>query len=173
MQAFFIVVVLVMGAPAAVAADPFRDLNLIRPTRQKQALDFSVAGLHGERLALRAFRGKVVFLNFWATWCPPCKEEMPSMERLYRRYKDRGLTMLAISIDSVSGAHGVADFVKTHGLTFLIGLDPKFEVADGYGVRVLPSTLLIDRDGNTAAIALGPRDWGGTAAQVVIESLLR
>ena len=173
MRAFFIVIVLVLAGPAAVSADPFRDLDLIRPTRQKQALDFSVAGLHGERLALRAFRGKVVFLNFWATWCPPCKEEMPSMERLYRRYKARGLTMLAISIDSDGGARGVADFVRKHGLTFLIGLDPKFEVADRYGIRALPSTFLIDRDGNTAAIALGPRDWDGTAAQAVIESLLR
>ena len=172
MRAFFIVIALAVIAPGTVSADPFRDLDLIRPSRQKQALDFSVAGLHGERLQLRAFRGQVVFLNFWATWCPPCKEEMPSMERLYRRYKDRGLTMLAISIDS-DGARGVADFVKTHGLTFLIGLDPKLEVADGYGVRVLPSTLLIDRGGNTAAIALGPRDWSGTAAQAVIESLLR
>lgn len=94
------------------------------------------------------------------------------MERLYRRYKDRGLTMLAISIDS-DGARGVADFVKTHGLTFLIGLDSKLKVANGYGIRALPSTFLIDRGGSTAAIALGPRDWDGTAAQAVIETLLR
>ena len=164
--------VLVLATPGVALTDPFRDLDLIRPSRQQQAPDFSVAGLHGEPLALRAFRGQVVFLNFWATWCPPCKEEMPSMERLHRRYKDRGLTMLAISIDS-DGARGVGDFVQKHGLTFLIGLDPKLEVANAYGIRALPSTFLIDRDGNTSAIALGPRDWDGTVAYAAIESLLR
>jgi peroxiredoxin len=170
---FFIVMVLVLATRGVGSADPFRELDLIRPSRQQQAPDFSVASLHGEPLALRTFRGKIVFLNFWATWCPLCKEEMPSMERLlYLRYKDRGLTMLAISIDS-DGARGVADFVKKHGLTFLIGLDPKLEVANGYGIRALPSTFLIDRDGNTSGIALGPRDWDGTGAHAVIESLLR
>jgi len=172
LRAFFIVMVLLLATPGAGWADPFRELDLIRPSHQKQAPDFTVAGLHGEPFVLRAFRGKVVFLNFWATWCPPCKEEMPSMERLYLRYKDRGLTMLAISIDSDS-ARGVADFVQKHRLTFLIGLDPNLEVANGYGIRALPSTFLIDRDGNTSAIALGPRDWDGTVAHAVIEALLR
>jgi peroxiredoxin len=171
-RAFVVIVALVIAAPAAVSADPFRDLDLIRPSREKQAPEFSVAGLRGERLALGALRGKVVFLNFWATWCPPCKEEMPSMERLYRRYRDRGLTMLAISIDSDNGRR-VADFVKRLGLTFLIGLDPKLEVANTYAVRALPSTFLIDRNGKTSAIALGPRDWDGTAAHAVVESLLK
>lgn len=95
------------------------------------------------------------------------------MERLHRRYRERGLTMLAISIDSAGDARAVADFVKAHGLTFLIGLDPNLEVADPYGVRVLPSTLLIDRAGNTVAIALGPRAWDAPAAHAVIESLLK
>ena len=94
------------------------------------------------------------------------------MERLYRRYNERGLTILAVSLDS-DGTRGVAEFVKALGLTFPIGLDPKLEVANRYGVRALPSTFLIDHDGNTAAVALGPRDWDGTAAHAVIESLLR
>jgi peroxiredoxin len=172
-SALVIAIVLALAAPAVASADPFRDLDLVRPGQRKPAPDFSVAGLGGGRLALRAFRGTVVFLNFWATWCPPCKTEMPSMERLHRRYRERGLTMLAISIDSAGDARAVADFVKAHGLTFLIGLDPNLEVADPYGVRVLPSTLLIDRAGNTVAIALGPRAWDAPAAHAVIESLLK
>lgn len=94
------------------------------------------------------------------------------MERLHGRYKDRGLTIVAVSIDT-DGARAVAKFVKALGLTFLIGLDPKLAVANQYGVRALPSTFLIDENGNIAAMALGPRDWDGTAAHAVIESLLR
>jgi peroxiredoxin len=159
--------------PASVgAADAFRALDLIRPSRAKAAPEFTLSGLGGERITLRELKGKVVFLNFWATWCPPCKEEMPSMERLYRRYKERGFTILAVSIDA-GGERAVRDFVKAHGLTFLIGLDPKLEVANLYTVRALPSTFVIDRSGNTAAVALGPRDWDGAAAHAVIESLLK
>lgn len=112
-----------------------------------------------------------MFLNFWATWCLPCRDEMPSMERLHRRYKDRGLSIVAISVDS-AGADVVGKFAKSLGLSFSIGLDPKLEVANGYGVRVLPSTFLVDRNGNTTAMALGPRDWNGPAAHAVIEALL-
>lgn len=89
--------------PASVsAADPFAELDLIRPSRPTAAPEFTVPGLTAGPIALRDLRGKVVFLNFWATWCPPCKQEMPSMERLlHRRYKDRGFTVFAVSIESL------------------------------------------------------------------------
>lgn len=92
------------------------------------------------------------------------------MERLYHCYKGRKLTVLAISID-VDGARAVAPFVQSLKLTFLIGLDPKIEVADRYTVRALPSSFLIDRNGTTVGIAIGPRDWDSAAAHAVIESL--
>ena len=94
------------------------------------------------------------------------------MERLYKRYRDRGFTIVAISIDS-GDRQAVATFVKKLGLTFPIGLDPKLEVANRYTVRALPSSFLIDRRGNTVAVALGPRDWDGGAAHAVVESLLK
>ncbi len=156
----------------AQAADPFADLDLIRPPHLAAAPDFTVPRLGSGSVALKELRGTVVFLNFWATWCTPCKEEMPSMERLYRRHKDRGFTIVAISIDA-AGAERVASFVKQLGLTFPIGLDPSLEVANRYTVRALPSSFLIDRMGNTAAIAIGPRDWDRTAAHAVVEMLLR
>jgi len=159
-------------ASTASAGDSFADLNLIRPGRPSRAPDFTVARLGSGSLSLKELRGQLVFLNFWATWCPPCKEEMPSMERLYQRYKARGFTIVAISIDS-GAPDGVARFVKKLGLTFPIGLDPKVEVANRYTVRALPSSFLIDRDGNTIAVALGPRDWNGKAAHAVVEGLLR
>ena len=94
------------------------------------------------------------------------------MERLYRRYKDKGFTILALSIDS-GGSGPVGAFVRKLGLTFPIGLDTKVTVANQYAVRGLPATFLIDRKGMIAAVAIGPRDWDGKAAQAAVESLLR
>ncbi len=162
----------VLIATPAFAGDPFADLDLIRPRQPSPAPELRVPRLGSGSLSLKELRGHLVFLNFWATWCPPCKEEMPSMERLYRRHKTQSFTIVAISIDS-GGAESVAAFVKRLGLTFPIGLDPKLEVANRYTVRALPSTFLIDRNGNTVAVALGPRDWDGIAAHAVVESLLK
>ena len=154
------------------ARDPFADLDLIRPRQSTPAPDFMVQRLDSGSVTLKELRGSLVFLNFWATWCPPCKQEMPSMEHLYRRHKEHGFTIVAISIDS-DGADRVAAFVKKLGLTFPIGLDPKLDAANRYTVRALPSSFLIDRAGNTVAVALGPREWDGAAAHAVIEALSR
>jgi peroxiredoxin len=169
--ALILLPLLVQATFARVAADPFADLQLIRPRRATPAQDFTVPALAGRSLRLRDFRGRVVLLNFWATWCPPCKEEMPSMERLYQRYRGRGFAIVAISIDADSSA--VDPFVRKLGLTFPIGLDPRMVVANQYAVRALPSTVLIDRGQNTVAVAVGPRDWDGTPARTVVESLVK
>jgi peroxiredoxin len=161
-----------IAGPCAATADPFTELALIRRNPPRPAPDFSVPGLGAQPVRLKDFRGKVVFLNFWATWCPPCKEEMPSMERLYRRYKDRGLTILALSVDA-DGAAAVAAFVKSLGLTFPIGLDPRMDVANRYGIRALPGSFLIDRASNVVAVAIGPRTWDNQPARAVIEDLLK
>jgi peroxiredoxin len=158
-------------APGPVAAqDPFRALDLIKPARVKAARDFTVPGPGGTTVTLGSLRGKVVFLNFWATWCPPCREEMPAMERLYRRHRGRGLEVVAVSVDS--DLLVVPPFVRQHKLTFAIGHDPTMAVADRYGVRALPSSFLIDRRGNLAALAIGPRAWDTTPAHAVVQSLL-
>jgi len=158
-------------ASPATAADPLADLALIRPPHVARAPDFTVPRLGSGSLALKDFRGGV-FLNFWATWCSPCKKEMPSMERLYRRHKDRGFAILAISIDT-GGTELVASFVRQLALTFPIGLDPDLQVANRYTVRALPSSFLIDRTGNMVAIAVGPRDWDGSAADALVDLLSR
>ena len=155
----------------ARAGDPFAELSLIRPKRPTVATAFSAPQLDSQQLRLSDFKGRVVFLNFWATWCVPCREEMPSMERLYQRYGARGLTIVAMSVDS-GGPATVAAFVKMLRLTYLIGLDPKMVVAEQYRVRALPSSFLIDRHGNLAGIAVGARDWDSPAARAVVETLL-
>jgi len=154
------------------AEDPVAALSLIRPKPAKDAPDFQVRTPDGSTLRLGDFKGKVVFLNFWATWCEPCREEMPSMERLHRAYKDRGLVVLAISLD-LQGASVVRPFVKKFALTFPIGLDPKMAVRETYGVWAVPSTFLIDRRGKRVLFANGARDWDSKAAHAVVEPLLR
>ena len=147
-----------------------RELDLVRPPRPKRAEDFTVALVRGEPLKLGAQRGKPVMVNFWATWCPPCREEMPAMERLYSRHRERGFVLLAISVDSDAAL--VKPFLDKHKLTFPVGLDAKMDLANAYGVRALPASFLIDRHGYLAALALGPRAWDDRAAHALIEGML-
>ena len=116
------------GMPAAGMEDPVRALDLIKPNRQQQAKDFNVAALEGGKLRLADLRGKVVFLNLWATWCPPCKEEMPAMERLWQRYKGQGLVVIALSMDS-AGVKVVKPFIEQAKYTYRVALDPTMEIA--------------------------------------------
>jgi len=158
---------------SARAADPAAQLDLTRPARAQSAKPFEVPTPDGATLTLADFRGRVVLLNFWATWCGPCKEEMPAMERLYQKFREQGLVVLAVSNDSEGSTRSVARFVKESGFTFPVGLDPRLRVASLYGVRVLPVSLIIDRKGNITHIALGPREWDRPAARQLFESLLK
>ncbi len=156
----------------AASADPFQELSLIRTPKPMAAPDFIAERVGGGKIRLADERGKVVFLNFWATWCPPCKEEMPSMERLYRRFKLRRFTILAISIDASNGGR-VAGFARELGLTFPVGLDPGLEIANRYNLRGLPVSFLVDPSGRIAATAIGARDWDSRAAHAAIEAMLQ
>src|SRR5882672_7325460 len=152
-------------------AEAIKELDLIKPARTKLADDFAVPTPGGETFRLGDQRGKVVMVNFWATWCPPCLEEMPAMERLYRRHKDAGFTLVAISVDA--DPKKVTPFVSEHKLTMPIGVDPKMDLANTYGVRALPSSFVVSRDGNLAALAIGPRHWDNDAAHSLVEGMLR
>src|SRR5262249_353208 len=126
----------------------------------------------GASLSLSELRGKVVLLNFWATWCVPCRKEMPAIEALYQRYKDRGLEVVAISLDKIEAAP-VEAFVKDMGVTYRVVLDPRWAAAGTYGVRGLPATFLLDRTGNVVMRELGERDWMEEAKQQTVEGLLQ
>lgn len=167
----FCLLTAVLTSDVFAAEDPIKALGLIKPSRVRAAKNFTVPSPDGNSIRLADYRGRVVFLNFWATWCVPCREEMPSMEQLYRRYKDRGLVVLAISVDA-EGAKVVVPFVKELKLTFPIGLDPRMTLAQQYGVLGIPSSFLVDQKGRLVALALGPRDWDSKTARAVIESLL-
>jgi thiol-disulfide isomerase/thioredoxin len=113
----------------------------------------------------------VVFLNFWATWCGPCKVEMPAMERLYREFRQNGFSVLAVSTDP-EGVEVTGPYRDALGLTFPIGHDPEMVVGRLYGVRTLPLTFLVDRDGVITHQIFGARDWTSADARNSIKTLL-
>jgi peroxiredoxin len=151
-------------------ADAAKELDLIAPSRPKLAEDFTLPLVGSGTIRLSAERGKVVFINFWATWCLPCREEMPAMERLWRQQKDQGFVLVAVSVDA--DTKKVKPYLDEHKLTFPVGLDPRMDLANAYGVRAVPSSFIVDRQGYLTAIALGPRAWDGDASHSLIEGLL-
>jgi peroxiredoxin len=158
-----------MGGPSLDAV--LKQLDLIKPSRPKLAEDFTLPMPDGGSFTLSGQRGKAVLVNFWATWCPPCLEEMPAMERLWRRHKDAGFVLVAISLDN--DPKKVPPFVRAHAFSFPIALDPKMTVAEQYGVRALPSSFVIDREGTMTGVALGPRAWDDAAAHGLVQAMLR
>lgn len=135
------------------------------------APDFTLPDLDGKVHRLSDYAGQVVFLNVWATWCPPCREEMPSMERLYRRYAGEGLVMLAVSEDE-GPKEQVEGFVRSLGLSFPILLDPEGVIPRAYGVTGYPETFLIDRSGRIVHHTIGPEHWFSDPAREMVEELL-
>ncbi len=135
------------------------------------APDFSLNDLQGQHRRLSEFRGKVVFLNVWATWCPPCRLEMPSMEHLYRRLKDRDFVMLAVSEDE-DGVPPVQKFVDQMGITFPVLVDPEGVVPGRYGVTGYPETFIIDRQGRVIQHTIGPEEWDTEQAYQFFTRLL-
>jgi peroxiredoxin len=157
-------------APSAGARDIFRKLSIEKPQKDTAAPDFTLVDLAGRRISLKELKGKVVFLNFWATWCGPCREEMPMMEMLHREFKDQGLAVVAVNFREDKQA--VRSFFDELGITFQVLLDPEGEVCDRYGVFSLPLTYLIDRDGRFIGKAIGIRPWDGADAKALIRDAL-
>jgi thiol-disulfide isomerase/thioredoxin len=135
------------------------------------APDFARPTLSGAAIRLSDLRGKAVLLNFWATWCVPCRTEMPTIEALYQAYRDRGLAVVGINLDMLSTA-GLEGFVKEVTVTFPIVLDPSWSTARAYRVFGLPTTYLIDRWGNVVVREMGARDWTDGASQMAVKGLL-
>ena len=120
--------------------------------------NFELSSLLGGKVKLSDYRGKVVFINFWATWCGTCEVEMPSMEKLYRKFKDHGFEMLTISVDKDQTL--IEPFMKKFNLTFPVLLDPESIVAKKvYKTTGVPETFIVDREGLIRHKAIGPRDW--------------
>jgi len=118
-----------------------------------QAPDFTLKSRSGENLKLSEFRGEVVMLNFWASWCGPCRQEMPLLEELYQHYKPLGFTILAVNVEDASS--DAMAMLKDIPVSFPVLFDSDNKVSDIYGVEAMPSTVLINRDGNIRFVHLG------------------
>jgi cytochrome c biogenesis protein CcmG, thiol:disulfide interchange protein DsbE len=124
--------------------------------------------------SLRDYRGQVVLLNVWATWCQPCAVEMPSIERLYQAYQQQGLKVVAVSIDSGDAADSaVRDFTARYGLTFEILRDPAGHIEQQYQTTGYPETFVIGRDGVIRKKVIGASDWDSEGDRALIAQLLR
>jgi thiol-disulfide isomerase/thioredoxin len=131
---------------------------------------FRLVDLERRRVSLEDFRGRVVLLNFWATWCAPCREEIPAIAALAREFASHGLTVVAINHEEAAPV--VGGYVRELGLTFPVLLDGDGAVGDRYRVVALPATFFVDRRGALVGGALGFRDWTSPAARTYLTELL-
>lgn len=141
----------------SVASDPFASLKMSRLPAGSQAASFELTGLDGKVVKSSELAGKVVLINFWATWCGPCKEEMPSLARLQQQLDPSRFALLTITTDLQR--QGIAQFLARLGVTLPVLFDEDQEVSRAFMVRGLPTTVVIARDGSLLGRAVGPRPW--------------
>ena len=144
----------------------------INPIRgDKRVPDFFLKDLTGKKVEIKQYKGKIIFLNFWATWCGPCKEEMPSLEVLHRQFKGENFVLMTISVD-YEGLIPVREFLNKQRYTFPVLLDPNGEVLDLFEVKGIPTTFIIDKRGRVIGRAIGPRDWKSPEVFSLIKLLI-
>lgn len=150
----------------------------------QQAPTFELSDLAGGLVGLQSYRGKVVLVNFWATWCVPCVAEMPSLERLAKRFESSGrFVLLGVNVDSADSNDAVKQFVKTYGITFPIVRDPELEVARKFGVTGFPESFFMDTQGRFLSVKdpetseemlriVSDRPWDSPAYLALVEAIL-
>jgi len=138
--------------------DLFSKIRINPIKGDKRVPDFSLKDLTGKKVEIKQYRGRIIFLNFWATWCGPCEEEMPSLEVLHRQFKGQNFVLLTISVD-YEWLKPVLEFLNKQHYTFPVLLDPNGEALDLFDVKGIPTTFIIDKKGRVIGRAIGPRDW--------------
>jgi len=158
---FVAVTVLVIILSLKLNDTSFKFSNQVSIEDGTSAPDFTFPGLDGKKVRLSDYKGKVVLVNIWATWCPPCVDEMPSMEKLYQKFKGENFEILAVSIDE-PGLKAVAPFMKKSGLTFPALIDSEGTIKTVYGITGIPESFIIDQQGILIKKIVGPVDWAAT-----------
>ena len=159
--------------PAGLSAaedDRLKKLGFLVQEGIVESPGFSTEDAAGNRVDFASFRGKLVLLNFWATWCPPCRLEMPSMERLYGEFRDKGLEVVAVNF--MESGEQVRAFAEEEKLTYPMLLDKRADIAGKYGVMRLPVSVLIGREGEVIAKAIGFKDWYKDDIRELVAALL-
>ncbi len=154
--------VIILVAIVVAFASPQQATAVIPPweiegLKNKPAPEFSAKDVAGNNHILKEYRGRVVLINFWATWCSPCRREMPSLIKLYHKYNNQGLVLLAVSVDEQRRA--VENFTRKLPLPFPVISDPEEKISSHYKVFAYPTSFLIDRNGIIRKIITGERDW--------------
>lgn len=150
-----ILLIALLFSSAVIAA--FSQSNLTPLPKPLSAPDFSLEDMDGQLHRLSELRGRVVIINFWATWCPPCREEMPSMQRAWQALHDKGVVLLAVNVGE--DMESVFRFSGSMDIGFPLLLDSDSKVADAWPVKGLPSTFVVDRQGRIVYRAIGGRAW--------------
>ncbi len=147
-------------------ADPLDDFGVIQPKARMLAPDFELTGMDGKLHSLSSYRGKIVMLHFWATWCVSCRREMPVLQKFRKGFEGSDFKLLSVNVDR-DNRDIVKTFMQEIELQFDSLLDPDGEVRKAYAVRALPTTYLIGRDGKFSGYILGERDWNKAAPMLV------
>lgn len=159
-------------APRATPPDLFERAGVSELTAGQRGPAFRLGLLAGGEASLEAWRDRLVVVNFWATWCTPCTLEMPTLEALWRAYRDRGLVVAGISVDRGAPRALLEPYVRNLDLTFPILLDADGAVAGAWRVTALPATFLIRPGGEVAGMAIGPREWHSAEMRALLETML-
>jgi len=158
-------------ADDAVLQQALKSMNVTAPKAFLPAPSFSLSDIEQQTVRLSDYRGKLVLLNFWASFCAPCRREMPALESLWLRYRDQGLVVLALSADR-DNLQRVSAFINEGRYSFPVLLDTEGEVRKTYEVRALPTSYLIGRDGRFVGRIIGEREWDSVRGRKMIELLL-
>jgi peroxiredoxin len=152
--------------------DPFEKAGVTELKEGQRGPAFTLATLPGGQASLADHAGRLVILNFWATWCGPCDAEMPTLQALWDQYRARGLLVVGVSVDRASPQHVLEPYVRHKRLTFPIWLDPDMKAAQAWRVRGVPATFLVRPGGDVAGMVMGAREWDSAEMRALIERLL-
>jgi len=153
----------------AEETDYYAELGIVKIKDRIVAPDFTITSLDGREVSLSDMKGKVVFLNFWATWCGPCRSEVRDIQKLYESLKHKDFTVMAIDIRE--DAATVKKFMKKNSINFPVYIDRTGEIAMRYSVRGIPTTYIINPEGEVVGVAIGPREWASKSSIRLMESL--